>query len=167
MAKQLLKDMNTIPLNTWVVDDDPTYQEMLLSYLTLLGHSARGFFSGEECLKHLYEKPDVIILDHNLGNGLQGLDVLRNIRYENKATSVIYISAEEKVSLVSDAFNHGSDEYIGKDSASLLRLKLRLEKIADGKQMNVVKAKNREKLLVVSIVLSSVVIAILLYLLLT
>jgi DNA-binding response OmpR family regulator len=102
-----------------------------------------------------------------LGNGLQGLDVLRNIRYENKATSVIYISAEEKVSLVSDAFNHGSDEYIGKDSASLLRLKLRLEKIADGKQMNVVKAKNRKKLLVVSIVLSSVVIAILLYLLLT
>ncbi|MFM7854178.1 MAG: response regulator [Flammeovirgaceae bacterium] len=158
--------MNTIPLSTWVVDDDPTYQEMLLSYLTLLGHRTRGFFSGEECLKHLSEKPDVIILDHNLGNGLQGLDVLRNIKHENKATSVIYISAEEKASLVSDAYSLGSDEYIGKDSASLLRLKLRLEKIADVKHLNAVKAEKRRKLLTVLILLGSLVTAILLCLLL-
>lgn len=158
--------MNTIPLSTWVVDDDPTYQEMLLSYLTLLGHRTRGFFSGEECLKHLSEKPDVIILDHNLGTGLQGLDVLRNIKHENKATSVIYISAEEKVSLVSEAYYLGSDEYIGKDSASLLRLKLRLEKIADVKHLKAVKAEKRKKLLTVSILLGSLVAAILLFLLL-
>lgn len=158
--------MNSIPLSTWVVDDDPTYQEMLLSYLALLGHRTRGFFSGEECLKHLSEKPDVIILDHNLGNGLNGLDVLRNIKHENKATSVIYISSEEKTSLVSDAYCLGSDEYIGKDSASLLRLKLRLEKIADVKQFNTIKTKKRKKLLVVSILLGSSAGAILLCLLL-
>lgn len=117
-------------------------------------------------MKHLSEKPDVIILDHNLGTGLQGLDVLRNIKYQNVATSVVYISAEEKASLVSDAYCLGSDEYIGKDTASLLRLKLRLEKIADVKHLNAVKAEKRKKLLTVLIPLGSLVTAILLCLLL-
>jgi DNA-binding response OmpR family regulator len=121
--------MKSTPLNIWIVEDDPTYHEMLLSYLKVLGHAAQGFFSGEALLSQISHKPDVVILDHNLGSGMKGVDVLRQIKYEKSNIPVIYISGEEQVSLVSDVYRSGSEDYIGKDSASLLRLKLCLEKI--------------------------------------
>jgi CheY-like chemotaxis protein len=116
-------------LSIWVVDDDHIYQNMLVSYLAVLGYVAKGFDSGEQCVTHLRENPDVVLLDHNLGEGMKGIDVLRKIRSDNQKTKVIYISAEEKISVVSDVYQNGSEEFITKDSASLLRLKIRLEKI--------------------------------------
>lgn len=116
-------------LSIWVVDDDHLYQNMLVSYLAVLGYHSKGFDSGEECVYRLNENPDIILLDHNLGTGMKGMDVLRRIKSESKSTRVIYISGEEKVSLVSEAYQNGSEEFISKDSASLIRLKLRLEKI--------------------------------------
>lgn len=156
--------MSTCSLKTWVVEDDSTYQQKLLSYLGVLGINARGFSTGEECLKHLHENPDVVILDHNLGSDMLGIDVLRNIKIENKDISVIYISGEEKVSLVSDAYRNGSDDYIGKDSASLLRLKLRLEKIAKVKLLRLKKKRNKRLLY---LILTSGMVTIIIWLLLT
>jgi CheY-like chemotaxis protein len=116
-------------LSIWVVEDDHLYQNMLVSYLTLLGYAPKAFDSGEQCVQHLSENPDVVLLDHNLGEGMKGIDVLRRIRSDKQNTSIVYISGEEKISLVSDVYQNGSEEFITKDSASLLRLKLRLEKI--------------------------------------
>ena len=120
-------------LKIWIVEDDFTYQEILKTYLSVLGHSATSFTNGEACLELLQEKPDVILLDHNLGDGMNGVETLQKIKQECPDTHVIYISGEEKVSLVTDAYRYGSDEFITKDSASLLRLKLILEKILNTK----------------------------------
>jgi DNA-binding NtrC family response regulator len=120
-------------LKIWIVEDDFTYQEILKTYLSVLGYSANSFTNGETCLELLQEKPDVILLDHNLGEGMNGVETLQKIKQECPHTHVIYISGEEKVSLVTDAYRYGSDEFITKDSASLLRLKLILEKILNTK----------------------------------
>lgn len=140
--------MNPISLNIFVVEDNPFYQEMVTSYLQDLGHTTRGFTTGEEFLKHLNSKPDLVILDHNLESELQGDDVLRRIKSEQSQIPVIYISGDEKVSLVSDAYKFGSMEFIGKDSASLLRLKLALEKIEQKKvlELEVKKTKTNTRL---------------------
>jgi DNA-binding response OmpR family regulator len=130
-------------LNVWVVEDDHFYQNMLISYLALIGFKAKGFYSGEECLDYINEKPDVVLLDHNLGDGLKGVDVLRKIKSESRNTHVIYISGEETVSVVSDVYQNGSDDFITKDNASLIRLKMRLEKIEQIKAFN--QKKNRKK----------------------
>ncbi len=134
-------------LNIWVVEDDHFYQNMLISYLALIGFEAKGFYSGEDCIPYINEKPDVVLLDHNLGDGIKGVDVLRKIKSESRDTSVIYLSGEETVSVVSDVYQNGSDDFISKDSASLIRLKLRLEKIAQTKILN--QKKNRKKRTVV------------------
>ena len=135
-------------LSIWVVEDDHLYRSMLLSYLAMLGYSPVGFDSGEECILRLSEQPDVVLLDHNLGEGMKGLDVLRKIRGESPETKVIYISGEERISLVSDVFQNGSQDFMTKDNASLLRLKLRLENIESVKLMSKQKARKRNIILV-------------------
>ena len=140
--------MDTISLKTWIVEDDVAYQDLLISYLELLGHQAHAFFSGEACLKELDKKPDVVLLDHDLGSDLNGIDILRKIKVELPDTFVIYISAQEKISTVSEAYRHGADDYIGKDSASLIRLKLKLEKIHHVKNL---KMKKRKRVKVYSV----------------
>ncbi|PZR38073.1 MAG: hypothetical protein DI538_10590 [Azospira oryzae] len=125
-------------LSIWIVDDDPVFREMLTSYLSIFGYKSRSFISGEECLQSLKakERPDIVLLDHNLGEGMNGVEVLRKIKSARRKTRVIYISAEDRASLVSDTYQHGSEEYITKDSASLLRLKLRLDRIVKLKNIH-------------------------------
>ncbi len=149
--------MNTFSMNIFVVEDDPFYQEMVSSYLQGLGHTTRAFSTGEEFLKHLNSKPDLVILDHNLESELKGDDVLRIIKSEQSQIPVIYFSGEERVSLVSDAYKFGSMDFINKDCASLLRLKLALEKIEQKKvlEMKKTKTNTRLALLIAAAVISS------------
>lgn len=137
--------MNNVSLNVWVVDDDEMYLEMTLAYVRLLGHNARGFFSGERCLSDMGERPDVIILDHNLGDGMNGTDVLRELRHEKHKPSVIYVSGDESPSTVSGAFKNGSEDFFAKDSASLLRLKLKLDELRTRKSARLKSAKLRKR----------------------
>ncbi len=52
------------PKKIFITDDDPMLTEALKDYLTRkVAHIVQSFHTGEECLKHLSEAPDVIILD--------------------------------------------------------------------------------------------------------
>jgi DNA-binding NtrC family response regulator len=145
-------------LKIWIVEDDFAYQEILKTYLSVLGYSANSFTNGEACLEFIQEEPDVILLDHNLGEGMNGVETLQKIKQECPDTHVVYISGEEKVSLVTDAYRYGSDEFITKDSASLLRLKLILEKILNTKMQQVAsRTKLKIRLLFVIVSLAVVV----------
>ncbi|MGE0590255.1 MAG: response regulator [Cyclobacteriaceae bacterium] len=135
--------MKPVSFRIFVVDDDPFYQELVTSYLHDLGHSTRSFTTGEEFLKHLDSEPDLVILDHNLESDLRGDDVLRQIKSQQHQIPVIYISSEESVSVVSDAYRLGSMDFIGKDSASLVRIKLALEKIERERALVFVKMTKR------------------------
>lgn len=132
-----------MPQNAWIVDDDPVYQNLISSFLHEIGYKSRTFSSGNECLSKLSEKPDFIILDHNLGPECNGLDILRNIKSDAPEIPVIYLSGQDKLSMVSDAYKFGSVEYIEKDSASLLKLKLRIEKIENIKRSKLIQSKKK------------------------
>jgi DNA-binding NtrC family response regulator len=119
--------MGSSSAKAWVIDNDQTYQAYLMSYLHLMGYTAKGFAKSEN-LKDLKEKPDLIILDHELGN-VNTTGVLRMIKGNNSRVPVIYISSQEKVCLLSEACKIDSLELIESNSASLQRLKLRIEKI--------------------------------------
>ena len=158
------KSMKTAPLTLCIVEDDPTYQHLLLSYMNVLGHTAQGFYSGEEFLKQVHDKPDVVILDHHLGGELQGVDVLQILKREHRDTPVIYVTGEESITLVSNIFRNGSQDFIFKDSASLLRLKLSLDKIAQAKRIDL-KTKAKLKIRFMAFIMASVSLVIfLLYL---
>lgn len=141
--------------NAWIVDDDPVYQNLISSFLHEIGYKTRTFSSGNECLNKLSDKPDFIILDHNLGPECNGLDILRNIKSDAPDIPVIYLSGQDKLSMVSDAYKFGSVEYIEKDSASLLKLKLRIEKIEKSKRSNLIQSKKKKMIIGVIIILTT------------
>ena len=145
----------------WIVDDDMTYHHFLGAFLKELGYVTKSFLTGDDCLECISEKPDFIILDHNLGEEKNGLDILRNIKFEAPEIPVIYLSGQKKISMVSDAYNFGSEVYIEKDSASLLRIKLRIEKL---EKIRLLKEKKKANLLkariaITSIILTSILVA--------
>lgn len=140
--------MSNSALKIFVLDDDLLYRKMLVCYIESLGHRVTGFHSADECLENLNQNPDVVLLDHNLEGEQKGVDVLRYIKHERPNIAAIYVTGEENVALVSDVFRSGSEDFIGKDSASLLRLKLKLEDLVTRKSEKASKSKRNKYLLI-------------------
>jgi two-component system OmpR family response regulator len=77
--------MDKIVKKIFVVDDDEMLSMALEDYLERNSdHEVHLFNTGEECLEHLTEQPDIIILDYNLNsvkkdaaNGLVILDAIK------------------------------------------------------------------------------------------
>ncbi|MCZ6807758.1 MAG: response regulator, partial [Deltaproteobacteria bacterium] len=78
-----------------VVDDDPSFRELLTAFLDDRGYEVESSADGEEALELLRsETADLVLLDLELP-GISGLDVLRAIESEKIDTKVITISGHE------------------------------------------------------------------------
>ena len=108
----------------FIVDDEPLLSEMLTDYLKDQnpGLSIKSFPTGEDCLKNLYENPDAVILDYHLNSkekdALNGVDILKEIKKQNKSLPVIMLSSQEKYSIATKTIMHGAVHYVikGKDA---------------------------------------------------
>ena len=54
----------------FIVDDEALLSEMLTDYLLNYHPNLEitSFMTGEECLKHIYEQPAIVILDYHLNS---------------------------------------------------------------------------------------------------
>ena len=79
----------------------------------------KTFVSGEDCIKSLYLKPDLIVLDHyfkvNGTAAMDGLEILKIIRKKNKNIPVIILSALEDEKVTIDYKKYGANEYLPKN----------------------------------------------------
>lgn len=100
----------------WCVDDDNTIRDIEVYTLTQTGFEARGFADGTSMLEALkIEKPDLIVLDIMLP-GLDGVDVLREIRDnpETKKIPVIMATAKGTEMDKIQGLDMGADDYLVK-----------------------------------------------------
>lgn len=72
------------------------------------------FTSGEECIKFLVANPDVVVLDYNLGKGLNGMDTFRVIQHTIPKTPVIVLSGQDDAQVALDLLKMGAFDYIEK-----------------------------------------------------
>ena len=110
----------------FIVDDDPMQLEMLKDHLSKFKNFAvKTFPTGEECLMHLSEKPNVIILDYNLNsvakNAINGLDVLKLIKKDAPDAEVIMLSGQEKIEVAVNIMKYGAFDYVVKNESSFYR----------------------------------------------
>ncbi|MFH1038997.1 MAG: response regulator [PVC group bacterium] len=76
-----------------VVEDEPLNRQVITRYFGLLGYRVLQADRGDEGLRlALEESPDAIILDNQLP-GLDGIDICRRLREENRQTPVMLMSA--------------------------------------------------------------------------
>jgi two-component system, chemotaxis family, chemotaxis protein CheY len=114
-------------LNVLVADDSGTMRKIIIRSLQSLGiQTATEAKDGEEAVA-LFKKGgiDLVLTDWNMP-GKTGLDVIRDIRADNKDVPIIMITTEAEKSRVLEAIQVGVSDYIIKPfEADVLREKLK------------------------------------------
>lgn len=108
----------------FIVDDEPLLSEMLTDYLQEQnqGYRVKSFPTGEDCLKSLHKNPDAIVLDYHLNSkekdASNGIDILKEIKKQNKALPVIMLSSQISYATATQTIMYGAVHYVikGKDA---------------------------------------------------
>lgn len=131
-------------ISIFIVEDDTFYLEIIRNTLINEGYSKISVFhNGIDYLNYSGTPPDLIILDHMLGQ-TSGLHLLRVIAQEHPATQVIFLSAQEDMDVVVKALKLGAFDYIEKtDKHAMTRLTVMMEKAI--KAQSVTNRKKRIK----------------------
>jgi two-component system, OmpR family, response regulator len=111
----------------FVIDDDEMLLAAIEDYITRkTKHNVQLFKTGEECLEHLDESPDVIILDYNLNavykDAANGMKILEAIKKIDRNIRVIMLSSQEAYGTAMQTINKGAEEYVIKDEASFEKI---------------------------------------------
>ena len=106
----------------FVTDDDKHYARMLSYRLDKHPeYQVETFSSGEELLRNMDKKPDLILLDIMMP-GIDGIEVLRRINARRPNLPIIMVSAQGVVETAVEAMKIGAYDYITKGQDDLIKL---------------------------------------------
>lgn len=131
---------DTVKNIVYIVEDNLVQQKMLqVHFEEMLGnYTVRTFDNPENMFEHLHEKPFAIVLDHFFANkqNLTGLHYLKELKAKHPNISVIYYTSVSDEAIRNEVEKIGVEQFIHKDSASLVRLRTALDSLHE-------KAKNK------------------------
>ena len=109
-----------------VVDDEPQIRDLLKRFLTLRGYKVRVASDGQQVLTMVEQDvPQLIVLDVYMP-GVNGVEVLRQLRGRKFAGGVILLTASQDDKLLQEALDLGSVDVMGKP-VDLERLALAIQ----------------------------------------
>jgi DNA-binding NtrC family response regulator len=97
-----------------VVDDDAEMRSLVCDVLKDRGHQCTGVGSGEEALRALAEQQYVLVLTDLRMKGMQGTELLTEIRRSNPDIGVILMTAFGTVETAVEAMKRGASDYLTK-----------------------------------------------------
>jgi len=119
----------------FIVEDDLAQQKMLqLHFQQLQGDFVvQSFVNPDEILARLDERPFAIVLDHFFPEkaGKTGLDYLKQLKKSHSSIPVIYYTTCDDEAVRNEAMKLGAEDFIHKDSASLVRLRTALDTVQE------------------------------------
>jgi len=129
------------PFSVFLVDDDKMFLSSLKNTLDSEFKSnieVSTFNTGEDCLKNINGKPDIIVLDYFLGDGEQstamdGIKVLKEIKKDDyRDIIVIMLSGQDKLQVALDSIKNGAYEYVSKSESAFVRIKNIIKNATEG-----------------------------------
>ncbi len=103
-----------MPLRILVVDDEPPIRRLLKTSLSAQAYRVEEAEDGEAALEFLSRnKVDLVVLDLGLP-GLDGLDVVRQLRAKGSAIPIIILSSRDDEAGKVTALDLGADDYVSK-----------------------------------------------------
>ncbi|HKI79562.1 MAG TPA: sigma-54 dependent transcriptional regulator [Ignavibacteriaceae bacterium] len=98
----------------FIVDDEQAISK-LLSYWVKdkWKYDVEVFSNGEDALKRLNAKPDIVLLDIMLP-GLDGIETLKRIKQQDENLPVIILSAQGSIEVAVEALRYGAFDYFPK-----------------------------------------------------
>jgi DNA-binding NtrC family response regulator len=110
-ALEFRRDM---PNRILIVDDEPLNLDLLDQELADLGHTTERATDGSEALLKLEStNPELILLDYQMP-GMNGIEVLREIRKRDKNLPVVILTAYGTIERAVEAIKAGADDFITK-----------------------------------------------------
>lgn len=127
---------NQTKFKIFLVDDDILYLKMLeIDFLKQANFEINSFSSGEDCIKNLNKKPDLIILDYHLDgtnkHALTGIQAIDQIKKIDATIPVVIFSGQDKIEVAIDCMHHKAYDYVVKSETAFIRLKQIINKIIE------------------------------------
>ena len=124
----------TNKIKIFLVDDDAIFLKSLeIEFLQHADFDVETYASGELCMQHLSNNPDVIILDYHLDgidkNAMNGLETLIQIKSLYPAMPVVILSSQDKIDVAVNCMYHKAFDYVVKSETAFFRLKQIITKI--------------------------------------
>ena len=97
-----------------IIEDEKKLCDTIAKSLHASGYETDGCYDGNEALEMVYsEEYDLIVLDLNLP-GLDGMEILRELRKENEETKVLILSARSQIADKVEGLDSGANDYMEK-----------------------------------------------------
>ena len=111
----------------FLVDDNALFLKLLeIEFLQIGGFDIETYATGELCVAHLSNNPNIIILDYHLDgidktsmNGIQTLDKITAI---NPGIPVVILSSQDKIEVAVNCMHHKAFDYVVKSETAFMRL---------------------------------------------
>jgi DNA-binding response OmpR family regulator len=118
--------MSKEKIKLFLLEDDTTLNETICDFFISEGYSIENAYDGIEAQDMLYEnRYDLLLLDVNTP-GMNGFEVLKEVRSNGVQTPAIYITSLNSINDLEKGFDSGCDDYIRKPFA-LKELLIRVE----------------------------------------
>jgi len=99
----------------FIIEDSIVYKDLIVNYLKANSFSDISLYkSGDECLKSLHLKPDLIILDY-ISTGMTGLDLMLKVQKDHPDVDFIFLSGQNDVEVAVQIMKLGAADYIVKN----------------------------------------------------
>lgn len=114
----------------FIVDDDIFNCNVYLKHLSNLGYTdVTTYTSGVECINHLTDKPEIILLDYQMDQ-MNGFETLKKIKRFDPSIFIIVVSAQTNIDVAINSLKYGAFDYIKKGTEDLNKIKNALDRIA-------------------------------------
>ncbi len=116
----------------FIVEDNLVQQKVLQAHFedVLDDYIVKTFLSPVDLIRHMSKKPFAVVLDHYFGPGANtGLHYLKEMRTRYPSTPVIYHTSFNDIMLRDEVMSLGVEQFILKDTTSLVRLRTTLDTI--------------------------------------
>lgn len=119
--------MKSEKIKVFLVDDDALFLKSLeIEFSQHADFTVETFATGELCLLHIEENPDVIILDYHLNgidkNAMNGIETLDKIKEVDSGILVVMLSAQDKIDVAISCMHHHAFDYVVKSETAFMRL---------------------------------------------
>ncbi len=119
----------------FVVEDNVFYNKLIVDNLAKKNFTNVKFFhNGEDCIKNMNLKPDIVIQDYNLG-GMNGVEVLKRAKKIYPNVEFIFLTAQDSTEIAVNSMRYGAYDYILKDGVTFDKVFDRIKKIVKTKTL--------------------------------
>lgn len=131
----------------FLIDDDEMYSMIVKTAIEKNdAYDVQVFKSGEEFLNSIHLNPDIVIIDYSLP-GMTGIEILRKVKEYNADIATIFLSGQDKVEVVVEAYNTGANNYIMKNDRVIVELNHALKNLTASSNLRKEVQELREKII--------------------